>query len=163
MDTAKRDLISRVVPRSTVGELLSFRYIPTNQTFAMRARVLPRRQDSATTGAQLRHDLVSEVFIPAHVSAYDADQLVLRGCKLLGVTTHPDGNRVIRILPPAPGSTGMESVYSVQLGDRHDWLLRSLLMEEKETARADQRSASLEVETMLKLSRQAIRYMFGAG
>jgi hypothetical protein len=36
-------------------------------------------------------------------------------------------------------------------------------MEEKETARADRRSASLEVETMLKLSKQAIRYMFGAG
>lgn len=155
MNTAKRAIISRVRPQSVVGQLLSFRYEPTNQTFAMRARVAPRLPIPALPHPE---DVESEVFIPAHVKT-DHAELVLRGCKLRGVQTRPDGSRVVRIMPPVPAASGTGSIYSVQLGDRHDSLLSSLLVEEKETAHADQHGAFLEAESMLKLAKQAIRYL----
>merc|ERR1712146_618830 len=134
MRPARRDILSRVVPRSIVGQLLSFKYAPTNQSFAMRARVAPREPDTAFKYVMPHppEPPASEVFIPAHVLTGSAE-LVLRGCELLEVLTLPDGSRIVRVVPPVPKSA--ESiVYSVQLGDRYDSLLTSLVIEEKQTA-----------------------------
>jgi endoglycosylceramidase len=89
--------VSRVYPRATAGQLLSFAYAPQNSTFTMRAtsisRVVPGDQSAET-----------EVYIPPLVRG----QVAVSGAAVLDtVATNPDGSRMAYVAPTGEGAYGV--------------------------------------------------------
>ena len=90
--------VSRVYPRATAGQLVSFAYTPTSGSFSM----------SATSRSPVRRgarDLETEVYIPST----DPGSVSVRGAATLdAVGLNPDGSRLAWVAPTGAGAYGVE-------------------------------------------------------
>ena len=154
---AKRDILSRVLPVAVVGQLLSFRYASDNQTFAMRARAPAATVSQLTDPDGTNPPVNTLVYIPTHVSTPSDSVTVTGGCKISSIVTQPDGSRLLSVTVDAEAPP--ESEYTVQFGDTKSSLLGNLRADEKSLAQHDKIGIVMEIETMVKMVWQAVRFI----
>jgi hypothetical protein len=91
------EYVSRVYPRATAGQLLSFSYAPAAGSFVMSAD----SRTAVTPGAQ---DRETEVYVPPTVSG----AVTVNGAASLDAVTHnPDGSRLAFVAPTGGGIYGV--------------------------------------------------------
>jgi hypothetical protein len=89
--------VSRVYPRATAGQLVSFSYAPGSGSFTMRAT----SRSSVKPGAR---DLETEVYIPPT----DSGPVSVNGAATLdAVVRNPDGSRLALVAPIGAGTYGV--------------------------------------------------------